>query len=475
MNYRKNLFIKSIVLSAFVLGIFIGNFGALVRADLSGSGVFPDVRRGTYYDDAIGEMYSNKIITGYDNGRFGPDDYVTRGQVAVMMKRFMDKVGVSSTTTATTTTTDDDTDTTDTTDTSNNYNENGAFRFTVAAFNISEASSNATVTVVRTEGKVGSATVGYSTSDGTAKSGDDYSAHDNTITFADGESSKNISIALVDDEDGEEAETFTITLKNPTGGSELSDTITTTITILDNDGGSDTASQQADATAAGRLGFSATDYAVPDSGGDITITVNRTEGTAGAVAVNYATTEGTAESPNDYADANGTLNFAAGETSKTFKVSVADEDGINGNSKFNVHLSNPTGEAVLGTTLAEVTIVDDEITSSGTGSFKVKESEYTVTEGENAVVTVQRIQGFSGEASVDFATTNGTAKSGFDYDSTSGTLTFKTGETSKTVIITTLDDDNMESSTEAFTLTLSNPTNGAGLDSQKTASIVLSD
>ena len=54
--------------------------------------MFSDVRIGTFYDEAVGELHNLGIVQGYDDGRFGPNDYVTRGQIAVLMKRLRDEL-----------------------------------------------------------------------------------------------------------------------------------------------------------------------------------------------------------------------------------------------------------------------------------------------------------------------------------------------------------------------------------------------
>ena len=70
--------------------------------------------------------------------------------------------------------------------------------------------------------------------------------------------------------------------------------------------------------------------------------------------------------------------------------------------------------------------------------------------------------------SVDFATAAGTATPGEDYIETSGTLTFKAGEISKTVAVEVLDDAHDDDG-ETFTLTLSNPSGGNAYLVQATA------
>ena len=57
---------------------------------------------------------------------------------------------------------------------------------------------------------------------------------------------------------------------------------------------------------------------------------------------------------------------------------------------------------------------------------------------------------------VDYATSDGTARAGSDYRATSGTLTFRPGETAKSVGVRVLDDSHDEGK-ERMTLTLSNP------------------
>ncbi|MDE0176287.1 MAG: fibronectin type III domain-containing protein [Defluviicoccus sp.] len=83
----------------------------------------------------------------------------------------------------------------------------------------------------------------------------------------------------------------------------------------------------------------------------------------------------------------------------------------------------------------------------------------------------------SESVSVDYATSNGTAVAGTDYEAASGTLTFAAGETSKTVTVTLLDDAHDEG-TETYTLTLSNarPSGKATLaDATATGSISNAD
>ncbi|MEG3437100.1 Calx-beta domain-containing protein [Pannus brasiliensis CCIBt3594] len=77
---------------------------------------------------------------------------------------------------------------------------------------------------------------------------------------------------------------------------------------------------------------------------------------------------------------------------------------------------------------------------------------------QNAVFTLNLDKAFAQAVTVNYATANGTATAGSDYNATSGTVTFNAGETSKTVSVGVLGDTIVEGN-ETFTLALSNATN----------------
>ena len=122
----------------------------------------------------------------------------------------------------------------------------------------------------------------------------------------------------------------------------------------------------------------------------------------------------------------------------------------------------------------------DEVTEDGpaSGSPIEPEPELSVAdaearEGEDAVlrfrVTLDRAA--AGPVTVGYATVDGTAVAGEDYESASGTLTFAAGETELTVEVTVL-DDTVEDSGETFTLRLSEPSGAALADAEAIGTIV---
>jgi hypothetical protein len=126
--------------------------------------------------------------------------------------------------------------------------------------------------------------------------------------------------------------------------------------------------------AAGALQLTAATTSVNENAGTATITLSRAGGTAGAVSVQYATSNGTATAGSDYTAASGTLSWAAGESAnKTVIVAIADDTAVDANETFTVTLSSPTGGATLGTpTAAVVTIIDNEPGSGGGTSARFR-------------------------------------------------------------------------------------------------------
>ena len=114
-------------------------------------------------------------------------------------------------------------------------------------------------------------------------------------------------------------------------------------------------------TNPGTITFTASDASVSEDAGTVTLTVQRTGGSSGAVGVSYATADGTAAAGVNYTASSGTLSWADGNAdNKTITVSVTDADVI-GSETFTVTLSSVTGGAVLGATYIST------VTINGTG------------------------------------------------------------------------------------------------------------
>ena len=112
----------------------------------------------------------------------------------------------------------------------------GAFQVDARGVRVYEDAGFAIVTVTRQGGTGGAVTVDYSTADQTATSGSDYTSTSGTLQFADGQETADIQIPLNNDNQDELAESFTLTISNPTGGATLNPSTSSVVTIVDADG-----------------------------------------------------------------------------------------------------------------------------------------------------------------------------------------------------------------------------------------------
>ena len=108
------------------------------------------------------------------------------------------------------------------------------------------------------------------------------------------------------------------------------------------------------------LQFSSATSAVTEDNTFVTLTLNRTGDLTGDTKVDFATSDGSAIQRTDYTLASGTIAFAAGETSKTFRVLISEDAYVEANESFSVVLSNPLGGGVGTLAAATVTINDDD-------------------------------------------------------------------------------------------------------------------
>jgi hypothetical protein len=279
-------------------------------------------------------------------------------------------------------------------------------------------------------------TVNYTTADGTALAGTDYAAASGSVTFAPGETSKTVTVAVTGDRTYEPDETFAL---RATLGST---TVSGTGTIVNDD--------PVPTVSAGNVSVSEGDSGTTNA----VFTVSLTNPTSTAITVDFATADGSAVAGSDYNASSGTLTFAPGETSKTVSVAVRGDTTYEPDETFVLNLANASG-ATLGSG-ATGTIQNDDALPT------VRISPVTVTEGNSgatsAVFPVSLSNPSSQTITVDYATADGSAMSGSDYTATAGTLTFAPGETAKTITVNVLGDIVYEGD-EQFVVNLSNAAN----------------
>lgn len=290
-------------------------------------------------------------------------------------------------------------------------------------------------------------TVHYATADGTATvAGNDYLAKSGNVTFAPGETTKNVSITIKGDTTAEANETFTVTLTAPT--TATLGTAVATGTIGDDD----------------TLPVLSVNNPVSiDEGntGTVTLlyTVTLSSASTQTVTVAYATADGTATvADNDYTAKSGTLSFAPGETSKIVQVVIKGDTKNEANETLLLNLSGATN-ANIAVASGTGTITNDDF---GLPTVNITPG-VTVTEGNSGTVDatfhVTLSQATGQTVTVVVSTTNGTATTADnDYVAGTGTITFAPGETDKTFVVQVKGDTKLEAN-ENFSLVLSSPTN----------------
>ena len=115
----------------------------------------------------------------------------------------------------------------------------GVLQFSQATFNVNEGSGSATITVTRTVDLIGTVTVNFSTSNGTANQGQDYGHTAGTLTFGPGVASQTFQVPIIDDTVAEPPETVNLQLFGATNGATLGGQQSATLQINDNDATSD--------------------------------------------------------------------------------------------------------------------------------------------------------------------------------------------------------------------------------------------
>jgi hypothetical protein len=294
-------------------------------------------------------------------------------------------------------------------------------QFSLSYSSVSESAGQANIAATLSAATTGTVTVPYSTSDGTAVAGTDYSAASGTLTFTAGQTSQNFSVPIIDTKTAGGSKTVNLALGAPTGAT-LGVQSTATLTIMEDDPPPPTV----------QFAFAA--YAASESAGQANIAVTLSTATTGTVTVPYSTSDGTAVAGTDYMVATGTLTFAAGQTSQNFSVSILDTKTVGGSKTLNLALGAPTGATAGSPSTAMLTIMDDD---PPLPTVQFSQPAFTALKTDGfATITVTASPAPQSSISVQYATQDGTGPDAAiapgDYTSTSGTLAFAAGQTTQT-------------------------------------------
>ena len=209
--------------------------------------------------------------------------------------------------------------------------------------------------------------VNYTTVDGTAKAGFNYSQASGTMVFTNGIGTNYIPVTIFNNPPFGN-QTFSVILTNVTTPGYITPYGTDNVVIAESGAG---------------LSFSQSDYQVYKNSGIATITVDRSGFTNNTVSVNYLATNGTAISGQNFYSTNGTLVFSNGVTSQTFNVQLIANNLIQPNLFALLQLSNPSTNAqIINPGTADMTILETG------GSYVVPAGSQLVTNSSFADLSI---------------------------------------------------------------------------------------
>ncbi|MDO6460243.1 Calx-beta domain-containing protein [Granulosicoccaceae sp. 1_MG-2023] len=205
------------------------------------------------------------------------------------------------------------------------------------------------------------------------------------------------------------------------------------------------------AVSSGTVSFVNSEYRVSEDAGSVTLEAERSGGSDGALSVKVRYEGESATAGEDYREGPATLSWKDGEDGiKSFTVPIESDRIAESDESFLVDL---VGES---TSQARVTIVD---VAAQTGELNFTETAIAVTEGDEAVLRVERSGGSDGAASLEWRSGGGdedSAEPGDDYTESRGTLSWKNGEDGQREIRIPVKEDAVREADEAFSVRLRN-------------------
>lgn len=218
---------------------------------------------------------------------------------------------------------------------------------------VTEAAGTVSVVVTLSAASAAQTSVALATSDGSATAGSDYTATNQVLFFPAGITQIPLDIPILDDGAFEPAETFTVTLTSPSGAGL--GTAVATVTVIDDD------------PAPSEFSVPSGPQVVAETAPSVTVVVSRTNA-EGASSIGYTTVSAGAVADEDFVATSGTLEFAAGETSKPVTVTLLDDLQPEGNQSFAVRLVGAAPPATIDPFSYDAvitTVSDDVVTRIG--------------------------------------------------------------------------------------------------------------
>ncbi|MBI3880264.1 MAG: PKD domain-containing protein [Verrucomicrobia bacterium] len=292
--------------------------------------------------------------------------------------------------------------------------------------------------------------------------GVDYTLAPGLLTFAPGETNKNITFTVVNDNVREPNNLITILLANANGAAVSSTANIHGYTIIDDDL----------AATNPLVAFAASNSVVLESAGTAGIFVSLSAPAPAAISVDYAVTGGSATNGGvDFDLPAGTLNFAAGESVKVIPVTIINDSIIETNETVVIALSNPVGVTLGNLTNHTLTILDDDLPVVTIVATDPNASEAGLDPGQ---FTISRTGPTTSNLVVSL-TRSGTATSGTDFVAITASFTILADASSGSTNVIPIQDAINEGAETVILTIASNAAYVVGTPSNATVTIADDD
>jgi Calx-beta domain/Putative Ig domain/Divergent InlB B-repeat domain len=300
--------------------------------------------------------------------------------------------------------------------------------------------------------------VNYAAQNGTAIQPGDYTITSGTLNIPANEASGMIDVPIVGDTLAEADETLKVVMSGSVNA-RISDN-TGIGTIVNDDGALPTLTIDDVSVTEGNAG------AV-----NATFTVTQSFATGSNTTFKFATSNGSAKPPNDFAGKSLTITIPEGSTFVQVNVVVNGDTLYEADETFNVNLSNSMGATIADSQGIGTILNDDTAPTISINDVTAYETE--ANQMVTFTLTLSQVSGTS--TAVKYSTQDGTAVSSTDYSKkTNASLTIAAGALSKTFTVT-VKGDAIAESTESFFVNLGAPTNATILDGQGECTIYDND
>ena len=235
---------------------------------------------------------------------------------------------------------------------------------------IDEKDGLAFMTISLDKPSVNGVIANYTLQNVTASKGTDYiNFPSQTVSFAPGETAKQIAVGILNDSVTETIEVFNVALTGVNGAT------------TGEDGLSHIAIWKNDTSVVNNSTINVTHVSAVENQGYVDFLIHLNAPNTGKITVNYQTNNGTAIFNSDGIDTSGTLTFAAGEMVKTVRVALVNDVLSESIENFQFQLFNPSVNATLGNAIATATIIDDDSAAPASPVTLVGTAEADVLRG----------------------------------------------------------------------------------------------